>query len=45
VREHLDDGRLRVVVDRRWPLEEIVDAHRLVDTGHKRGNVIIDVSA
>jgi NADPH:quinone reductase-like Zn-dependent oxidoreductase len=33
------------VVDRRWPFEEIVEAHRLVDTGHKRGNVIIDVSA
>jgi NADPH2:quinone reductase len=45
LREHLDDGRLRVVVDRRWPLEEVVEAHRLVDTGHKRGNVILDVSA
>ena len=45
VRELLDDGALRVVVDRRLPLTSIVEAHRLVDSGRKRGNVIIDVSA
>lgn len=44
VRELLDDGTLRVVVDRRFPLEDIVEAHRLVDTGHKRGNVVVDVA-
>jgi len=39
----IKDDALHVVVDRRFPLERIQEAHRLVDTGHKKGNVIIDV--
>lgn len=35
---------LRTVIDRTYNLNEIVDAHRYVDTGHKRGNVIITVA-
>jgi NADPH:quinone reductase-like Zn-dependent oxidoreductase len=38
-------GQIRAVIDRSFPLEQIVDAHRLVDTGHKRGSVIILVCA
>jgi NADPH:quinone reductase-like Zn-dependent oxidoreductase len=38
-------GEFRPVIDRRYPLEQIVDAHRYVDTGRKRGNVAITVSA
>lgn len=37
-------GRFRAVLDRTYPLEEIVAAHRYVDAGHKRGNVVVTVS-
>jgi len=43
VRDLLEREALRVVVDRRFALEDIVEAHRLVDTGRKRGNVPIRV--
>jgi NADPH:quinone reductase-like Zn-dependent oxidoreductase len=42
--ELLGDGTIRPVIDRCYPLEDTADAHRYVDTGHKHGNVVIDVA-
>ena len=43
IKELLQKGQIKSVIDKTYTLDQIAEAHRYVDSGHKKGNVLITI--